>query len=424
MKKGRKGEGRIYLRGRTYWLRIRINGIEKNISLGTKDLAEAKEEAKKHRSISTATSFEEISLKIAQAKRLASAKSIKISEAWTRFEASSRRPDSSQGTLKNYRRMWKALDAWVSVKRPNVCFLAQIDDGVASSFAESLWSESDISASTYNQYIKALALICRVLGEDAGMRSNPWRKITRKIETHQRRLDFSTDQVRKLLSCFQDPRLAIIHKMEMRLLFFLGAYTGMRLETAALLTWEKIDLKKGVIRAIPVKTRRLQREITVPIHPELKTELEAASPQARGRVLPALSARYEAMPAKVKEDILKTLDFCELSERNKKPERGITRRLYGFHSFRHFFASTCANQGVPITTLTEILGDNVATLQRYYMHASDAGRSKALAALPSSVASEREKILAELNEILAATDEKKLKAILEDIKKAPSEKGA
>jgi len=44
-----------------------------------------------------------------------------------------------------------------------------------------------------------------------------------------------------------------------------------------------------------------------------------------------------------------------------------TRRSAGFHSLRHYFCSTCANQGIPAAVLEKMTGDNAATLNKYYI---------------------------------------------------------
>ncbi len=418
-----KGSGHLFKRGDYFYLQIRSNGRQKSIALHKTEESEARIEANKYRALTSSQTIDEVALHVAQAKKLLTTSDLPLNEVWKAYEISSGRPDSGKGTLKNYKRMWKDFKDWANRERPSIHSLSRITTEAAKTYASGLWKK-EISAGTYNQYVKALRLICRVLGPDAGLSKNPFAGIVLKTETKQSRKDFSPEQVQAILAAFDNPELKLFHHESTRVLFFLGAYTGLRLETAALLTWDNVDFKRGVIKAIPKKTIRLQREVIIPLHSELKKlmlELHEKHPpkdegHAPSYVMPDLAIRYLRRPAGIKGDILKVLEFCKLTQTNQGEIRGIVRKLYGFHSFRHYFASNCANAGVPITTLAEILGDNISTLQRYYLHAADEGRQKALAALPGAKASTRDKLLAEVHELAKIASSKKLKAALKALK--------
>ena len=177
-----------------------------------------------------------------------------------------------------------------------------------------------------------------------------------------------------------------MHSEETRLLFYLLAFSGLRLADAALLKWASVNEAKGMIVTHPVKTRQIAREVHIPIHPALKPELEAAkewkADEKAVYVMPKLAARYNSNPDGINDDIQRVLKWNCFEQRHNV-EGMRNRRLYGAHSFRHFFASQCANSGVPISLLADILGDNIATLQKYYIHASDESRRKVIDALPS-----------------------------------------
>lgn len=136
---------------------------------------------------------------------------------------------------------------------------------------------------------------------------------------------------------------------------------------------------------IPQKTIKTQRHVNIPIHPKLKDKLLIAYEwkDDTNKVLPKIAARYAMNASGVKKDCIKILEFCGFKDRSEG--RGLDRRLYGFHSFRHFFASTCADAGVPVATLAEILGDNISTLNKYYIHAQEGSRKKMISALGNGV---------------------------------------
>ncbi|MEI6422651.1 MAG: hypothetical protein WCP55_10560 [Lentisphaerota bacterium] len=85
------------------------------------------------------------------------------------------------------------------------------------------------------------------------------------------------------------------------------------------------------------------------------------------------------------KDFSEVLDKAGLTE-TIKAERGRDRRVYGFHSFRHSFASFAANAGIPISTLAAILGDNARTLEKYYVKISDESKTKAIMSMPALTA--------------------------------------
>ncbi|MDX9981594.1 MAG: hypothetical protein RBU25_16345, partial [Lentisphaeria bacterium] len=53
---------------------------------------------------------------------------------------------------------------------------------------------------------------------------------------------------------------------------------------------------------------------------------------------------------------------------NEAVQRKVTRSVYGAHSLRHTFATMAAMTGVKAAYLALMLGDNITTVQRYYVH--------------------------------------------------------
>jgi integrase len=246
----------------------------------------------------------------------------------------------------------------------------------------------------------------------------------------QKRKEFTYSQAAKIFEAFDDDNLRLMNKQEMKVLFYIGAFTGLRLADAINLKWSAVNFARNIISLTPVKTRRIQREVNIPIHPNLKNIfIEAQNwKDESDYVLPNIAARYASNADGVKKDSIKVLEFCGFNDRGEG--RGLNRRLYGFHSFRHFFASTCADAGVPVATLAEILGDNISTLNKYYIHAQKESRQKMINALDDKTDSKKflnesnqttaEKKLSEIQNILDntvdKTDSQKLKAISDILK--------
>ena len=379
-----KGQGHIFRRGKKYYVQYDVNGIRQTKSLDTTKEREAQKKAKELlEPAMQAKTKEEVILHVAKAKKIITASSILLKDVWKVYLKTPSRPDSSKGTLGNHERHWKNFTSWLKGTHPEKERLSEIDDAIAKEYANYLWTlqKKKISAGTFNYHIKSLTLITRVLIDKGGLDTNPWSEITRKSEVKQQRKEFTHEQVMTIFESFEKTELHLLHKAETEILFYIAAFTGLRLIDAVNLSWNSIKLNRNIISLIPEKTRKVQRHVNIPIHPSLKEKLKIAQEwkDDKKKVLPKMSARYLSNSSGVKKDCVKVIDFCGFKERGEG--RGLNRRLYGFHSFRHFFASTCADAGVPVATLAEILGDNISTLNKYYIHAQEESRNKMIQAL-------------------------------------------
>jgi len=395
MAKRARGAGSFFIKKGVYYLTVQVNGHRKARCLHVTTLKDAERAALEvlPKSLQNAESKEEIAVHIAKAKKLVEVAThkVKLAEVWERYLANQTRPQSSEGTLGNYRRMWdKFVTTHLSVNHPGIEWMSEITPDDAKSYAAKLATEA-ISANTFNYHIQACRLVCKVLTEEAGLEVNPFSGIEKRSGIQQKREEFSAPEVVSILNAFDHlddyPKRASLHLLnpeEMKALFYLLAYSGLRLVDACLLKWSNISERKGLITTYPVKTRQVAREVHIPIHEVLKAELQKAKAwkDDSGYVLPKTAARYKSNVDGITGDCIRILEWNEFKERNGV-KIGRDRRKYGVHSFRHFYASQAANSGVPISLLADILGDNIHTLQKYYIHASDESRRQVLAALPS-----------------------------------------
>lgn len=424
-----KGTGTVFKRGKYYYLQYMVNGDVKKISLKCKGKREAEQKAAELLPALEAKTKEQIALHVAEARALTKRSSLRLENVWKLYLKSPARPDSSEGTLGNYKRNWKLFVTWLADKRPDINLFADISAEIAHDYADFLWAgqKKKIAATTFNYHIHSLKLISKVLKDKAGIEANPWDKITHKTEYKQKRKEFTYSQTTAIFEAFGDDKLRLMNKQEMKILFYIGAFTGLRLNDAVNLKWTAINFNRNIISLTPVKTRRIQREVNIPIHPNLKSIFNEAWTwkDESDYVLPKIAARYAHNPDGVRKDTIKVIEFCGFKDRGKG--RGVDRRLYGFHSFRHFFASTCADAGVPVATLSEILGDNISTLNKYYIHAQEESRQKMISALDNNANSKilpnglsqktAEEKLSKIQNIFdnesEETDSQKLKAILD-----------
>ncbi len=436
-----RGLGSIFLRGDTYYLRYQTNGERKTISLNCQDEETAKKNASEilPASLATAESRTVVAAHIADAKQLIKTEThkVKLSEVWVEYKSSPIRPQSAEGTLGNYKRCWTWFENWQKIRYPAMKWMSEITPEIAQDYVKEKLLGKAMSASTFNYHIGALKLIFRILANAAALEENPFEKIERKAGVKQKRKEFTLKEVQGMLEAFNHlsdypdrKPLHLINADEIRVLFYLLAYSGLRLVDACLLEWK--SMSKGMLNVSPRKTRNVaaSREVHIPICSELASQLQLAEEwkEEQGYVLPKTASRYLKNPDGVSDDCIRVIEWNEFKERNRKEnannaeseaKRGRNRRLYGVHSFRHFFASHCASKGVPIAVLAEILGDNITTLQRYYIHAGDAARKQVLEALPSSKpqllpekTSEKEKLQRIADVVSKAKPSAHLKAIL------------
>ena len=158
------------------------------------------------------------------------------------------------------------------------------------------------------------------------------------------------------------------------------ALTGLRISELAGLRWGDVDLTGGMIRltdetawaganTLTARTITSGRGRVFPIHDELRAVLETLPRQADGRVFHGpLGGKLK--PATVRRRLVSAV-LEPLAERFSTPdgERGFAAgRL---NSFRHFFCSLCANEGLPQQTVMSWLGHRDSAMVRHYYHLHD-----------------------------------------------------
>ena len=169
----------------------------------------------------------------------------------------------------------------------------------------------------------------------------------------------------------------------LKYLFVLGIYTGIRLGDACLLKWEAVDFERGLIVYMPMKTKRKQKIVSVPIHPVLREMLEGME-QGKGYLEPELADYYlrdnsavsKLVQKHFKANGIETSEFVEGQRRGRKVQR------VGFHSLRHSFVSLCAANNTPQVILMELVGHGSPAMSRLYSHAGDGQKKGAVERLP------------------------------------------
>lgn len=294
-------------------------------------------------------------------------KSTRIDDAWKKFLNSPARSDSGPSTLQQYKTEWLRFERWLKQHHPDIKSLSAAADHHAQAYAGTF---AGAAASTFNQHIGFLALLWRVLK----VPRSPWDGIRRRRIAAIGRRELTIEELRTICAAADG---------EMRLLIALGIYTGMRLADCCLLEWSEVDLVRGLIRRVPVKTaRRTNRPVIIPIHPALRRLLGKS--RRGGYVVPDLAAKYKRDRSNVTSKIKAIFTQCGIKTVADNPGRRATV-VAGFHSFRHTFVSMCRVAGAPLSVDESLVGHSSPAMTRHYTHTGDEAAAAAVGMLPELV---------------------------------------
>ena len=419
-----KGTGTVYKEKNRFYLKIIINGKTKTKMLRKDDGSpcttrkEADRAADGMRKILFADTLEETAHFVQEAKRLKKQSGLLLAQAWEVYLKQPDRPDSGESTLGKYKSAFEAFLAWVSCQYPKKQLVADVDHDIALEFMQSI-SESGDSNITFNKYLLALRLLFKHLKATAALDVNPFDGIPKKPVAVVSRKPFTEDQVkaifdgfdtgffyetetealaegRKRRRCIKRLEFKPMFKDEMRVLLLLCCWTGCRGQDGCLMEWSNIDFERRMISYIPRKTARKTgyRKITLPIKDELYEALQDAlkwkseNKARENYILPKVADRYRRNPSCVQKDVMKII-HCATGEETTaskdrlQGQRKLAANIYSLHSFRHTFVSFCANAGVPLAVVAEIVGHGNPAMTEHYSHISTESKRSAIMALPS-----------------------------------------
>ena len=190
-----------------------------------------------------------------------------VDAAWAAYRNAPNRPDSGPRTLEGYESQFIRFTKWLGKKHPEVTELRGVTEEIVFEFAGEIGRK--LTPNSYNKYLVLLRRIWKVLYKAAALKSNPWTELENKLlATHSRR-ELTLEELSKVCAAVTG---------EMRLLFAVGLYCGLRLGDAVLLKWSNIDLKRGIVMIVPQKTARRSngKVVRIPLHPTLLAMLTEA----------------------------------------------------------------------------------------------------------------------------------------------------
>jgi Site-specific recombinase XerD len=238
------------------------------------------------------------------------------------------------------------------------------------------------SSNTHGKHLTFLKHLYDVLiQEEKIVGKNPFSRIHQLPKDPHSRKPFPKDQA-----------MAIIHAAEgdMKGLFVIGYYTGLRLGDCCTLRWEDIHLDRGVIERIPNKTRtRSDAVVKVGISAPLRQIFDAVPEDRRkGYLLPRLADLYTSgQDTKIDKEIIRIFTACGVQQHEEgtgykrkwdkenqcqvsaKRPRAITN--YSFYSLRYSYITRHAEKGTPPAVIQKNAGHNNPAMTEHYINISD-----------------------------------------------------
>lgn len=378
-----KGLGCLERKGRVWRARWTVDGKTFTKTTGTSDRREAEkilaEIVAPFAAKSDAERLENLAVKIegrkAEIRRYEDSKpALALADGFEAYRRSRERPDTGAATLDMYESQYNRLVRWAADNVPDAKEMRNFTRATADAFATYLAGE--LSPNSYNKYLTLLKRVWDVLADEARITENPWVKIRHMaLATHTRR-ELTVEELARVCGSVTG---------EMRLLFAVGIYTGLRLGDCALLEWGAIDLARNRIMTIPRKTARHAhgKPVVIPLHPTLAALLAEIPPKDRkGYLLPKVAETYLDDDTKLSRRIQAI--FTNAGIRTQTTADGERAKVdIGFHSLRHTFVSLSANAGAPLAVVQAIVGHSNPAMTRHYFHESEAALQSAVAALPS-----------------------------------------
>ncbi len=301
------------------------------------------------------------------------APAVSIKHGWQAYLDQQNRPDSGPSTLARYEGWYEAFARWMESEHPDVLELRSVTQDHADAYAAHVAKQ--VSPTTFNRTVNTLSLVWRVLETAARLSANPWKRITRKrFAVHSRR-ELTLEELGRVCAAAQG---------EMRVLLALGIYAGLRLGDAALLRWADVDMVRGILSIVPMKTaRRSQKRVTLPLHPALLTLLSETAPAKRtGYVMPGIAERYRQYEAALSRDVARLFEAVGIVT-SAEMEGGMRNRPEcGYHSLRHTFVSLCAAGGVPQSVVQSLVGHGSPAMTAHYTHVGTETARAAVLTLP------------------------------------------
>lgn len=352
-----KGEGKPYLArwtlaGKTYY---RSTGEV----VKSKALKRLEEFTKSLREDSLEAKIRELKNQLEALQARKSKQQIPIDSLWGFYADTQRLSEETEHTKRNYRGAVEGMCAWM--KRHGVRYAGEITPRLVEFYLLEL--KKGIGAVTYNCRLVLFKRVWReLMATDANFDlADVWSRFEKQkgVKNSGKRRALTDDELNRVMSKASP---------EMRLALTICLYTGLRAGDMAHLKWMDCDFTPGreCLKVLPIKTKRLGKRITIPMHRELIPVLKAL-PRTSEYVSPwALSNYTSGNLRRITKDLFES---CGI-QTQETDENGHVRYLAGMHSLRHSFVSRAINSGMNPLLVQSIVGHGSVDMTEAYFHAN------------------------------------------------------
>jgi integrase len=353
----------LYKRGKIWWIEFVKDGVKYRQTTHTTKKAEATAWMNAIKTARKMPTFEQAVEVLRMLYKEPAQNTLPLEAAWSAYEslagAIGKLAGLSDKTLIDRRRRLSGLVSWIERNAATIRTVEGVSGQIAAKYAEYLATMGK-STKTRRNIIGDLSTIWTALEKRSDGIKNPWKDLAPADIDRKRILNFSAEQERAVLAAAKKvgkdwfPACVI------------ARHTGLRYGDVARLTWDEVDLERGIIRRKPKKTERFGISVELPIIAPIREALEAL-PRLGDFLFPLHAELY----GKKGKNVQKALSFREVLD-----AAGISGN-YTFHSWRHTAATRLAEAGADVETRKRILGHTTDENAARYDHAAHAAEDRA-----------------------------------------------
>ncbi len=314
---------------------------------------------------------------IAEAKQIIHTCKVKFKDLRETFD---NHPARRDGQLENKFSSLNHIVRWMSENYPHIHLLCDMTEEMAGEYLVQYW-KSGISAKTYNTRLQCLKMIFRLFLKD----DSPFKDYPYKQGEAESRAAFTQEQLQAIWNVLASD-YQMMHKEEMIVLYFLAVYTGARCGDLCQLKWDSINFQRNILTLIPSKTKGSSgKRIEVPIaHALHEALIKAQSWKVDEYVLPNVCKRYRYNSSGISHDTSTLLEKAGIptKETSENQHRKLRISRYGFHSFRHCYATMLINSGVNPLVVCDLMGHTTTAMTARYSHIAIDTKAQAIMELP------------------------------------------
>jgi len=228
---------------------------------------------------------------------------------------------------------------------------ARIADARDALYAGSTNRGTPRSPATINRYIAALGSAMSVaMREWHWIEDNPVRRVSKNTEGPGRVRYLSREELTALLrECAASP------SSDLELIVRLALSTGMRAGEVIGITWDDVDLDRGLI--VLHKTKNRERR-AVPVAARVRELLEARRGARRDGVALVFPGANPSKPITIRKPFESAVARAGLVD-------------FRFHDLRHTAASYLAMSGATLPEIAAVLGHKTLSMVKRYAHLSE-----------------------------------------------------